>query len=505
MLYRWENLPDPDMEPPGIEPGLAQLIDEVKFVTKNESRIITKIFPQPDQVLGKFIQRVFQQSVQQRLEIVLETSSSLSTLAYLRMLQAAKTSVNNLVEDLKAHGLTEHPNALSSSTTLILDQNLEELFIPYLGGNNYIEKEKHSLETLYSGLLLKFNVFHSRKKRQQNMTYMDRLKIATQKVSQDARDKAIEKMLETDIGKSRSDVLTRLMGIGKDSAKDDNQNRLSDIQVTEFDGQLSIDAAKRMLRWLAEAVGRSLELSPSTDTPKDVSALLTVLIEHMRKIYLETALDAAIDDAEQKASNEPDLTYFVEVKPATTIMHLMFTFINTALIPLASTSLTVRREMTILTNSSLSAMESKVNTLIQKTIDLVLAYISTLLSRQKKQDFRPKDDDVSLTTLRTPVCQSVTLFLQKVYDTATQALDGANLEFFLVEVGSGFRTLLLEHFKKYQVNAAGALMVTKDVSAYHEVVRGWNVAVLKESFELLQELSSLFVIGYVPCAFQKAF
>src|SRR5690606_5718960 len=154
----------------------------------NESRIITKIFPQPDQVLGKFIQRVFQQSVQQRLEIVLETSSSLSTLAYLRMLQAAKTSVNNLVEDLKAHGLTEHPNALSSSTTLILDQNLEELFIPYLGGNNYIEKEKHSLETLYSGLLLKFNVFHSRKKRQQNMTYMDRLKIATQKVSQDARD-----------------------------------------------------------------------------------------------------------------------------------------------------------------------------------------------------------------------------------------------------------------------------------------------------------------------------
>ena len=93
--------------------------------------------------------------------MVLETAASLSSLAFLRMLQSAKTYVSNLVEDLKQHGLTEHPGPLSSSTTLILDQNLEELFIPYLGGNNYIDKEKNALETLYSGLLLKFNLFHA--------------------------------------------------------------------------------------------------------------------------------------------------------------------------------------------------------------------------------------------------------------------------------------------------------------------------------------------------------
>ena len=122
------------------------------------------------------------------------------------------------------------------------------------------------------------------------MTYMDRLKIATQKVSADARDKAIEKILESDIGKSRSDVLTRIMGVNKDNDKE--KSSLNDIETTEFDGQLSVDAAKRMLRWLAEAVGRSLELSPSTDTPKDVHALLQILIEHMRKIYVETAIDA---------------------------------------------------------------------------------------------------------------------------------------------------------------------------------------------------------------------
>jgi len=36
-------------------------------------------------------------------------------------------------------------------------------------------------------------------------------------------------------------------------------------------------------------------------------------------------------------------------------------------------------------------------------LSVVLAYLAILLAKQKKQDFRPKDDDVSLTTLQTPV------------------------------------------------------------------------------------------------------
>ena len=126
----------------------------------------------------------------------------------------------------------------------------------------------------------------------------------------------------------------------------------------------------------------------------------------MRKIYLETALDIALETAEQTSKSEPDLLYFAEIKPATTIMHLMFSFINTALIPLASASLTVRREMMILTNASVAGLESKINAVIQKTLDVILAWVTQLLSKQKKQDFRPKDDDVSLTTLQTPVCIS---------------------------------------------------------------------------------------------------
>ena len=58
------------------------------------------------------------------------------------------------------------------------------------------------------------------------------------------------------------------------------------------------------------------------------------------------------------------------------------------------------------------------------------------------------------------------------------------------------RSLLLEHFKKFSVNAAGAIMVTKDITKYIELLRSWEV---DESFlpslEVLAEIGHLFIIG----------
>lgn len=77
----------------------------------------------------------------------------------------------------------------------------------------------------------------------------------------------------------------------------------------------------------------------------------------------------AMDIAEQQGKGEPDLNYLLEIRPATTIMHLMFSFINTALIPLSQTSLTTRRDMLKLSNNALAGLERKINNVIQKSID----------------------------------------------------------------------------------------------------------------------------------------
>ena len=156
----WERLADPDAETPGVEPTLQSLIDEVKVVVQEESAIIKRAFPYYETVLGRFLQRVFQQSIQQRLEMVLNKANTISTLAFLRSLQASRSYISALVDDLKAHGLTEHPDVLSSQTGLILDQQFDDLFVPYFVGSSYIEKEKRNLEELYSSLLFKFTVFH---------------------------------------------------------------------------------------------------------------------------------------------------------------------------------------------------------------------------------------------------------------------------------------------------------------------------------------------------------
>ena len=156
----WDRMADPDSEPPGVESSLQSLIDEVRLVAQEESFIIKRAFPFYEEVLSRFLQRVFQQSIQQKLEMVLDKASAISALAFLRALQTSKTYISSMVEDLKTHGLTEHPEPASVQTAAILDQQMDELFVPYSIGSSYIDREKRSLEELYSSLLFKYTTYH---------------------------------------------------------------------------------------------------------------------------------------------------------------------------------------------------------------------------------------------------------------------------------------------------------------------------------------------------------
>jgi len=156
----WERAADPDAEPPAVESSLRSLIDEVKLVIEEESFTIKHVFSFHEQVLVTFLQRIFQQSIQQRLEMVLEKANSISPLAYLRALQASRNYIGSVVDDLKAHGLTEHPDPVTPLVASTLDQQLEDLFIPHFAGSTYVDMEKKSLEELYASLLYRFTVFH---------------------------------------------------------------------------------------------------------------------------------------------------------------------------------------------------------------------------------------------------------------------------------------------------------------------------------------------------------
>ena len=300
----WDRLADPDGEPPGVEPTLQSLVNEVKVVMQEESIIIKRAFPYSDQVLGKFLQRVFQQSIQQRLEMVLEKANTISSLAFLRSLQAARSCLSTLTDDLKAHGLTEHPEPASPQIAITLDQQFDDLFVPYFVGSSYIEREKRSLEELYSSLLFKFTIFHvsrahyhyresvanhlQSRRRKIPTTFMKSLAKSGSEMLASARDAYVERLDSSDLAPAQKAMLLRVAGL-KDTESAKTQ---TEIEVTEQDGVLSVDNAKRMMKWLAEAVGRGLELSGGNETAKDVSALLNLLLANMGEIYIETALDS---------------------------------------------------------------------------------------------------------------------------------------------------------------------------------------------------------------------
>ncbi|MCJ1419203.1 Exocyst complex component 5 [Xylographa parallela] len=495
----WERLADPDADTPGVEPTLQSLVDEVKVVVQEESAIIKRAFPYYEIVLGRFLQRVFQQSIQQRLEMVLNKANTISTLAFLRSLQASRSYISALVDDLKAHGLTEHPDVLSSQTALILDQQFDDLFVPYFVGSSYIEKEKRNLEELYSSLLFKFTVFHSRR-RKVPTTFLASLAKSGSEMLASAKDAYVERLDSSDLAPQQKAMLLRVAGL-KDT---DSAKRQMDMEFSEQDGLLSTINAKRMLKWLAEAVGRGLELSGGNETPKDVSALLDLLLTHMGELYIDTALDAANDaaTAQENTKNEPDLSYLENLQSAITIMHLMLTCINTVLIPLAAANVTIRRDMEKTTTMALNHMEDRVNVLMHRTLDVTLTWIGKLLATQKRTDFRPKDDmhgggSSRLELLQTLTCLSIFNFLTRVHNLALGALStSTNLTTFLTELASGIRTLLLDHFKKFQVSAAGGILVTKDISKYIELLRSWELdPAFQPSLEVLTEIGNIFVIG----------
>ena len=488
----WDRIADPDSEPPSIEASLQSLVDEVKIVMQEESFIIKRAFPYYEVVLTKFIQRVFQQSIQQRLEMVLEKANTISSLAFLRSLHSARTYIGALVEDLKTHGLTEYPEPCSAQISQVLDQQLEELFVPYLIGNSYIEREKLSLEELNGSLLFKYTMYHSRRKKAPT-GFMASLAQQTTQLVSSAKDAYLERLESSELTPTQKAMMMKVAGI----AQDQTGNNKDEIEVTDEDGMISVANARRMMRWLAESVRRTLELGTQADTPKDVSVLLGLLLTSIGQVYIDTALDAALDTVTslESARAEPDMSYLPALQPAAAIANMMSRFISMVLIRLAEGNATVRRSMEAQTRTCLDGVEKKINSVLTSTLDVVSNWVTKSLStNQKKSDFRPKDSDELFGS--TATCQGVSTYLSRTNNFIAQAVDGHNRETLSSEIVRSTCRSLFEHFKKFSVNATGGLTVTQDIARYVTVLKEFPVAKdVEEMVEMLPEIGSLFIIG----------
>ncbi|KAJ6515675.1 exocyst complex protein [Mycena sanguinolenta] len=497
----WNTLPDPDASTPKSETGLTELFAEIRATVDTEAQIVKAVFPNPPVVMQVFLQRVFAQSIQQHMEQLLHRASSISDLAYLRVLQLVHVQATALVDDLKSYelpavasrapfeaaefrrsitGSAATGTTTSATVSTMLESAMEELFVPYTEGQRYLERESRSLGTLYSTLLVNFTRYHAR----------------TQKPGKSSMfDTMINQLSSTGGGSSTSAqaaaVLMRFGGI----TSTQKQDKTDDEPVREEDGLLNVETAETMLKWHAEAMGRCVELSPSTDVAKHTFALLRVLSEAIGTAYVEAAIETAqarVEAADPKS--EPNLQPLMVLRLVALICHLWQQYVNTALLPLASSSVTIRREMVVFNNQTVSRLEGGANMLTQRLTDSIISTLSSHLAKQKKNDFKPKNDDFAFSRVNTEPCLACCETLERVRDAAKASMSGKNLEVFLTEVGVSFHSLLLEHLRKFPVSDAGGLMLAKDIKSYQDTIATFGIPALHERFEFIRQLGNIFLI-----------
>lgn len=68
----------------------------------------------------------------------------------------------------------------------------------------------------------------------------------------------------------------------------------------------------------------------------------------------------------------------------------------------------------------------------------ILSWLSVQLTKQKRNDFKPRNDDLSFARVNTEPCVACCDTLEKVRDAAKENLSGKNLEVFLTEIGVAF-------------------------------------------------------------------
>ncbi|KAF8939975.1 exocyst complex component Sec10-like protein [Dissophora ornata] len=481
-----ENLTNPVAAIPPIDAGLIKLFDDIRTTVDQEAEIISMVFPNPAAVFQVFIQRVFGQSIQQFIETLLERAQAKSTLAYIRTLHSIHEQTVLLVEDLKKCedtlkiGINTNMKGSNASVATqplaqTLDRCLDDLFVPYLEGDRYLEKELQSLCEIYDSMLAKFTAYQLQRRGGNKFRAI------------------ITRTFNQIIDSPNRQTLPPV--VQENFATVKNPEKYQNMQVSDDDGNLSVEVVIKLLKIHAESVLRSLGLLPVSGRPKNTAVLFQLLNDYIGMRYIDAALDSALEDLSALDPKfPPDMRPMKRVKLVSGIVHLLQMHFQTAILPLTVPSPQVYRDTVIQKNKLMASVEDKANATIQKEIDVILAWLENCLSRQRRVDFKPKDDEIDLTGLATKPCMDCCEFLRRMYDMIRKYFDGKNIEMFCTEIGIGFHGMLLEHFKKFSISPVGGVLLTKDIAKYQESVKAWNIPQVNERFEMLRQLGNVFLV-----------
>ncbi|GAV52887.1 hypothetical protein ZYGR_0AI01690 [Zygosaccharomyces rouxii] len=496
-----EQLIDPDRHGVIYEKNMVAHLSDIETVIKNESKVVKRVFEERSLlVMQKFMQRIFAQKIEGRVDFLLSIAGSLSSLAYVRMLHALYSLLGQFIKDLSEFFQVQEIDRDGVLSTTV-EQCYSELFSKYLyDKSRYFDVEKRSLESILIEKTTNFNFVHDKDIRSRSLASKLNNNLESGFVLQEFGSSSKNKFLQLN-NFFKSSVDKQRLTFGRhNSLKTSSNPSSSDASNPELDAAtdetegFSLQEADEMLKCVVESIARIMELVPNRSGIY-IYEILEVMLTGIVGSYVETALELSYSRTTRidvNNSSDISLAFMRYISMSTEILSLTSASVKAVFLPLLNNVPSIKKQIIDITNTQIRRCELLINIILEDVTRIFLNKFNNSLSKQKKKDFSPKSQEL-LDQDTLPAVEIVTV-LNSLHLQAALYLKAKNLELFLNKIGEGLYELLLNHYGKFQVNSIGGIIVTKDIIGYQTAIEDWGISSLYEKFAALRELANLFTV-----------
>lgn len=485
----WIALSDPANQDLLHESFCDDFLLQIKKVIHDETVVILQVFRDPVTVLGLFTQRVYAQQIQTKVESLIKDSYAVSTLSYLRTLYSLYITVASFTKDLKTffQSALESNDAKLEDLFLILDQSFSDLFTQHIAESKYFGLEKKTLESIIYAEVSKYETANAGK-----VSYKLKSRLANDlKGGEEDRLEAEFESLERNsrVGQLKSFMrshLERTSSLKKGA-------EVTDEPVPDTSMDLDVSKAEVLLKSSVESLSRMIELTP-TKVSEHCIDILEIVTINLGKTYLDIGLEVSYTELGHLdyRADYLDLKFLSNIRSASQILFLSSSGIRSIVLPLVNNTPQIRERIVKYTNSYAMSVEQKINIILNDLLVIFQHKVTNCLSKQKRKDFLPKAGE--LVDSDTLACESLCQFLSDTFEQLEEHLDSENLKSILLELGMFTFNQLFEHYKNYQTNSMGGIVVTKDIISFQTIIETWKIPELSQKFQLLREIANLFTV-----------
>jgi hypothetical protein len=436
---------DPDsLDDEGVDPNFIRIdrfYEKVVISIREESAVIDKVFPVPPLVLMRLTQRVFELRISTFVESILSNCSGTTIKQLERRLKTltyAYQKMSQVVKDLSA--------APTSIPTAALQTFAEAVFVQQR--DEFIKYQVQSMQMM----LVK------------EQEVEDDSPQAVQMRSQGKKTPFKPIDLDVDLTirclECAESAATRVALLSHPKMLAENMYKIFQTLVREFGRNVMLVALDQNIKKLANfQVG-------ATNPAFSPSVLVTSFFQLVQTINTNVVLL-------QKH-------YFVQIRP----------YIEGS-----------RNEQTLCQsekNKLLQLLEDSVELGLDKALYVLISELDNiLLTRQRRRDWKPKPTEMDSIDFQhaSDACLSVCSFIKSQHSLISDALDGRNLQAFLIEFATRILTSLLNHIKKFVVDQGiGAFCLMRDMSEYQECIGTFKIERLNSDFDVLKAIAKMHIV-----------